>query len=499
MMKRRKEYPIFFTFFLLSNVCWGQFAVLNKYFALGEYTILRDIVSHGDSITALAEVFDPLLLNEQNACLIRADTFGNIAKIVYFYIPNYDSPHLLSRNAKLTSTSDGGFVFSGQIFFKPYSITIVKVNHNMEIEFIKELLPEGGTTFPQKVIETKDAYYIGLWLGYGPQDKDAQYCIVKTDLQGNELWHKFYGTEDNYEFLFNIKSFKEGEITMLGNKGLNNKGRMALTTIDTSGAVIKEIYNDGDNEGNIYDIDTLSNGDYIYICSELKNVTDYRSSLRVYRITSEGEVVWKKVINDFVLNAFIYRMHRNTNGTYTIIGQEDGVGRSLCIDKDGDILWQHLYYLPFSPMPIPYYSSLLGMTALPSGNIIACGYFRDQSDPTYQEQGWLLKMDANGCIDKNCRTLLGGQEVIQIDELKVGVYPNPSDGRIKVNIPYDSYISESMIQIYDIVGNKLISKKLNAGINEVNMSNKISSGILIYNVNDGKGNVLKTGKLIITK
>ena len=81
----------------------------------------------------------------------------------------------------------------------------------------------------------------------------------------------------------------------------------------------------------------------------------------------------------------------------------------------------------------------------------------------------------------------------------MGVYPNPSDGRIKVNIPYDSYISESMIQIYDIVGNKLISKKLNAGINEVNMSNKISSGVLIYNVNDGKCNVLKTGKLIITK
>ena len=172
-----------------------------------------------------------------------------------------------------------------------------------------------------------------------------------------------------------------------------------------------------DAEGNIYDIDTLENGDFIYICSKYIDFNNYITSLRVYRVNSEGEVVWKKVINDFVLNAFIYRMHRNTNGTYTIIGQEDGVGRSLCIDKDGDILWQHLYYLPFSPMPIPYYSSLLGMTALPSGNIIACGYFRDQSDPTYQEQGWLLKMDTNGCIDKNCKTLLGGQEVIPIDEL----------------------------------------------------------------------------------
>ncbi len=489
----------FFFFFMLFQVCWGQSSALNKLFPLGKYTILKDIISHADSITILAEVFDPTMINEQNASLIRLDTFGNIAKIVYFNIPSDDSPHLLSSNAKMTRTDDGGFVFSGQIFFSPYSITLVKVNYNLEIDFFKEIFPMGGTTFPQKVIETKDAYYIGLWLGYGPQDKDAQYCVVKTDLQGNKLWHKFYGTEDNYEFLFNIKSFKEGEITMLGNKGLNNKGRMALTTIDTSGAVIKEIFNLGDNEGNIYDIDTLSNGDYIYICSELKNVTDYRSSLRVYRITSEGELVWKKVINDDVINAFIYRMHRNTNGTYTIIGQEDGVGRSLCINKDGDILWQHLYYLPFSPMPIPYYSSLLGMTALPSGNIIACGYFRDQSDPTYQEQGWLLKMDANGCIDKNCKTLLSDHEVIEIDELQVGVYPNPSNGLLNVNIPYGQNMDDCMIKIYDIVGNLILNKKLFEGVNNLDLGTNVSSGVLIYNVSTNSGKSLKSGKLIITK
>ena len=193
------------------------------------------------------------------------------------------------------------------------------------------------------------------------------------------------------------------------------------------------------------------------------------------------------------------RDSRNTNGTYTIIGQEDGVGRSLCITSDGDILWQHLYYLPFSPLPIEYYSSLLGMTALPSGNIIACGYFRNLDDPTTQEQGWLVKMDTNGCIDKNCNTLLGDQEVIRIDELQVGVYPNPSDGRIKINIPYSHNVNDCMIKIYDIVGNSIFSTELHAGMNDIDLTKKIGSGMLIYSIYDGKGKSIKTGKLIIMK
>ena len=485
--------------FLSSNKNWGQFSALNSYFKLGQFTKFKDIIYENDSLTILGEVYDPLMINEQNACIIRADTFGNIAKVKYFYIPQSDSPHLLSENAQLTQTSDGGFIFSGQIFFKPNMITIVKVNHDFEIEFIKELAPEGGTCFPQKLIETKDAYYIGLWLGYGIQDKDFQYCIVKTDLQGNKLWHKFYGTEDNYEILTNIKCFKEDEIQLLGNKGLSNaQGRAAITTIDSSGKVINEIFNIGDGEGSINDFDTLSNGDYIYVSTKWIDAANYIASLRVYRINKEGLVIWQKVINNNVFNPYLYRMHRNANGTYTIIGKEEGKGRSLCITQEGEVLWQHIYKLPFSPLPIQYYSGLLGMTALPSGNIIACGYFRDLTDLIDEEQGWLVKMDADGCIDKNCKTLLGDQEVIEIDELLLGIYPNPSNGLIKVNIPRTD-INEYKINIYDLMGKKIISTKLSIGINEVDLSNKISSGVLIYNITNGKGDVFKSGKLLITK
>ena len=108
---------------------------------------------------------------------------------------------------------------------------------------------------------------------------------MKTDLHGNKLWHKFYGTEDNYEILTNIKCFKEDEIQLLGNKGLSNaQGRAAITTIDSSGKVINEIFNIGDGEGSINDFDTLSNGDYIYVSTKWIDAANYIASLRVYRI-----------------------------------------------------------------------------------------------------------------------------------------------------------------------------------------------------------------------
>ena len=42
-------------------------------------------------------------------------------------------------------------------------------------------------------------------------------------------------------------------------------------------------------------------------------------------------------------------------------------------------------------------------------------------------------------------------EVIEIDELLLGIYPNPSNGLIKVNIPRTD-INEYKINIYDLMG-----------------------------------------------
>ena len=85
------------------------------------------------------------------------------------------------------------------------------------------------------------------------------------------------------------------------------------------------------------------------------------------------------------------------------------------------------------------------------------------------------------------------------DFSSIVVYPNPNNGIIKINIPEDQYEKDSNVQLYDIIGNRILTKKLNSGVNEINVTNSISSGIIIYTITNTDGNVIKTGKLVITK
>ena len=85
------------------------------------------------------------------------------------------------------------------------------------------------------------------------------------------------------------------------------------------------------------------------------------------------------------------------------------------------------------------------------------------------------------------------------DFSSIVVYPNPNNGIIKINIPEDQYEKDSNVQLYDIICNRILTKKLNSGVNEINVTNSISSGIIIYTITNTDGNVIKTGKLVITK
>ena len=83
----------------------------------------------------------------------------------------------------------------------------IKTDRNLNIIFEKEYSLNECTVFNTKVIETKEGYYLGLDV-CTDNGNDYNYCIVKTDLLGNKLWHRFYGTPDKYDVLFTIKKFK---------------------------------------------------------------------------------------------------------------------------------------------------------------------------------------------------------------------------------------------------------------------------------------------------
>lgn len=66
-------------------------------------------------------------------------------------------------------------------------------------------------------------------------------------------------------------------------------------------------------------------------------------------------------------------------------------------------------------------------------------------------------------------------------ELNVKVFPNPSSGIL--NIEYNA-ISYAMMSIYTITGQKMLSKELNNGLNQIDLNN-LNSGLYLLKLKDG--------------
>jgi len=79
---------------------------------------------------------------------------------------------------------------------------------------------------------------------------------------------------------------------------------------------------------------------------------------------------------------------------------------------------------------------------------------------------------------------------------KVNIYPNPSNG--KFNIVIANGAKQANIEVFDVLGNKIYSAQFSAFNSpfSIDLSNK-PSGVYVYKILTEKGEVIKTGKLVI--
>lgn len=76
------------------------------------------------------------------------------------------------------------------------------------------------------------------------------------------------------------------------------------------------------------------------------------------------------------------------------------------------------------------------------------------------------------------------------------LYPNPNNGRFSIRI--ESYNIGSVLEIYSMQGEKIISSKINSSIEPVDMEQE-PAGIYLYRIVSETGNLVNTGKFILQK
>lgn len=75
--------------------------------------------------------------------------------------------------------------------------------------------------------------------------------------------------------------------------------------------------------------------------------------------------------------------------------------------------------------------------------------------------------------------------------INISVYPNPSNGNLLVN----SNVKDCIFEIYDVIGKKIMSQKLNETETKVDVSS-LNNGTYLYKIMQNN-NLIKADKLIL--
>jgi hypothetical protein len=164
---------------------------------------------------------------------------------------------------------------------------------------------------------------------------------------------------------------------------------------------------------------------------------------------------------------------------------------SVCIFKfslDGDSIWMRQYQA-INNMQYGDSHELLDVDQMPDGGFVACG--RHLSLNPYLRRGWVIRVDANGCLDASCTNTIK-----EVDESKdVFIYPNPADNKFTIEL--GNIDNASTVNVFNSKGEMVLSNNIaNQKLVSINTTN-LSNGNYSYQLLSTKGIIIKTDKLIV--
>jgi hypothetical protein len=121
----------------------------------------------------------------------------------------------------------------------------------------------------------------------------------------------------------------------------------------------------------------------------------------------------------------------------------------------------------------------------PDGGFAAVGTMAFSIDNT--QDTWVLKVDSFGCLKKGCEVTSVPQINQPIAQLKI--YPNPAAEIVNIEITPAGNQQEYVFNLYDMLGKKVLTKKLHPYENKVNVS-QLTSGIYTYKMGATWGKIV---------
>lgn len=310
---------------------------------------------------------------------------------------------------KLINTNDGGYAIMGQVCNKLETncdMYLMKLDSNANLEWYKTYTwGENYWENPTSFIQTNTNEYVLTSAVKLMSTNIISPYIVKTDINGNKLWHKKLDNEgNNYAYFENVFKDKNDSLIFVGVIGDNlqsypiTKGWILKTDTSCVTYLNKKV-GEEHKYTFFYNIVITNSSLVIQGATNSYSTDEYQGRTCLYAFNFNFEKQWRRVYQDSILPNQVYV-------TYNMIPTNDG-------------------------------------------GFAMIGFGRDPNSVVPSQDVWLIKVDSMGCLVDNCISLGYANE--QIEPTYFYAHPNPSNGFININ----TNTTLKLLGIYNLMGVKV--------------------------------------------
>lgn len=420
--------------------------------------------------------------------LLKLDSMGQIKFQSTFGNANNDI------GKSVIQLIDSSYVIVGytnSIGFGGYDIFLVKADKYGALVWQKTI---GGTDwdFANSLQQTSDGGFIiaGSTYSYGHGNEDGY--VVKTDANGNITWSKTYGGANDDEFKSVIQT-ADGGYALCGytkSYGDINGDAWVFKLLANGDSAWSKIYG-GVKEDFTNKIIQVQSSDLV-VAGGTRSIPTSTSSIE------QTMLLKYDVVNGNQLYSYIdpvgYEEYYNSvaeglNGSFVSCGRT----KNFVFGYQGivDVYGIGFSYINFYSFAIGNNDEFFSVCKTKDKGFALVGLTQG-TFPTLQDI-MFLKIDSVGNYGISITSLKN----IELDNLEITIFPNPSTDFININLSTELDINKSYFKIIDVNGNEVLSNTIYYHHSKIDISN-LYAGLYFFQLYNEIG-LLKTLKISVIK